>query len=93
MAVLPVAEARARLSEIVGEAERTHERFEITRSGRPAAVLLAADDYEAMQETIAVLSDNELLTAHAVGLSEIAAGDYLDADQMRDRMRRASRPR
>lgn len=91
MTVLPVAEARARLSEIVGTAERTHERFEITRSGRSAAVLLAADDYDAMLETIAVLSDSELLRAHTAGLAEIDVGDYLDADQMRDRMLRAGR--
>lgn len=71
MTTLPLADARARLSEIVSDAETTHERFEITRNGRPAAVLLGADDYEAMRETIAVLSDSELVASVREGLAEL----------------------
>ncbi|WP_230990132.1 MULTISPECIES: hypothetical protein [Rhodococcus] len=32
-----------------------------------AAVLLGADDYDALRETIAVLSDTDLLAAHLAG--------------------------
>jgi antitoxin YefM len=79
MTTLPVAEARAQLSRLVAEAARTHERFEITRSGRRVAVLLGADDYDALRETIAVLADVELLRAHAEGVTALAAGDSTDA--------------
>ncbi len=79
MSTLPVAEARAQLSRLVDEAERTHERFEITRNGHRVAVLIGADDYDAMQESIAVLSDSTLLAAHLRGSAEIEAGDVLDA--------------
>ena len=48
MTRVPLADARARLSEIVSAAQATHERYEIARNGRPAAVLLGVDDYEAM---------------------------------------------
>lgn len=91
MPTLPVAEARAQLSRLIDEATTTHERFEITRNGRRAAVLLSADDYDMVQETIAVLSDPELLAAHEKGRAAIDGGDFLDADQLAHAMREAGR--
>lgn len=82
MKTLPVADARAQLSRLVDEAERTHERFEITRNGRRAAVLLGADDYDALRETIAVLADESLLADHISGMAEVRAGTVLDADSL-----------
>jgi len=79
------------LSKLIDEATTTHERFEITRNGRRAAVLLSADDYDTLQETITVLSDPALLTSHREGQSAIEAGDYLDADQLAHAMREAGR--
>lgn len=82
MTTLPVADARAQLSRLVDEAERTHERFEITRNGHRAAVLLGADDYDALRETIAVLADESLLADHITGMAEVQGGDVLDADSL-----------
>jgi antitoxin YefM len=91
MTTLPLADARARLSELVADAQATHERFEITRNGRPAAVLVAADDYEAMKETIAVLADAELMRAVQEGLAQLHTGDVLDEDELADYLRRSGR--
>ena len=91
MTTLPVADARSQLSRLIDQAASTHERFEITRNGHRTAVLLSADDYDAMQETIAVLSDTTLLAAHRDGEAAIASGDYLDADQLAHAMRDAGR--
>jgi antitoxin YefM len=91
MTTLPLADARARLSELVADAQATHERFEITRNGRPAAVLVAADDYEAMKETIAVLADAELMRAIQEGLAQLHTGNVLDEDELADYLRRSGR--
>ena len=56
--------------------------MEITKNGQRAAVLLGANDYDSMMETIVVLSDSDLLAAHLRGLEEIEAGDVLDADAL-----------
>ena len=87
MRTLPVAEARAQLSRLVDVAERTHERFEITRDGHRAAILLGADDSDALRETIAVLSDTDLLAAHLAGRAEVAGGDVVDAQELARLMR------
>ena len=64
---------------------------DVTRNGRRAALLLSADDYDTLQETIAVLSDAELLAAHREGQVAIDADDYLDANQLAQAMREAGR--
>ncbi len=86
-----MADARSQLSKLIDEATATHQRFEITRNGRRAAVLLSTDDYDTLQDTIAVLSDPKMLSAHHEGQAAIEAGDYLDADQLVHAMRRAGR--
>lgn len=91
MPTLSVADARAQLSRLIDATTTTHERFEITRNGHRAAVLMSADDYDILQDTIAVLSDAELLMAHHQGRAAIDAGDYLDADQLTHSMREAGR--
>lgn len=91
MTTLPVATARAQLSHLIDEAEATHQRFEITRNGRRAAVLLSSDDYDTLQETISVLSDAALLSAHREGITAIESGDHLDGDQLTQAMRSAGR--
>ena len=91
MTTLPLADARAQLSRLVDEATRTHDRVEITRNGRRAVVLLAADDYDSLRDMIEVLADAELLTAHREGLAALAAGDDVDAERLADAMREAGR--
>lgn len=88
---LPVADARANLSKLIDEASATHERFEITRNGRRAAVLIGADDYDSMRETIAVLSDSVLLRFHEEGRKALLNGEVLDADQLAEAMNDAGR--
>ncbi|KUI47457.1 prevent-host-death protein [Mycobacterium sp. GA-1199] len=61
MTTLPLAEVRANLSKLVDEAVRTHRRIEVTRQGRRAAVILSADDYDSIMETLAILSDTDLM--------------------------------
>lgn len=91
MSTMPLADARSQLSRLIDEATKTHERYEITRNGRRAAVLLSADDYDTLQETIEVLSDPALLTAHHEGRAAIQTENYLDADQLAHALREAGR--
>jgi prevent-host-death family protein len=41
---LPLAEVKAKLSEMVDRVEPTHDRITLTRNGRPAAVLISPDE-------------------------------------------------
>jgi prevent-host-death family protein len=82
MTTIPLAEARAQLSQLIDEVVRTHERVEITRNGRRAAVLLSADDYDSLLETLDVLGDTELMAAIREGEEELARGEVSTSDEV-----------
>ncbi len=69
MATTSLADAKARLSEIIKSAETTHERTVVTKNGRPVAAIVSIEDLEALEETLEILSDAtlmaELRLAHA----------------------------
>ena len=56
---VPFTQARAGLSDLLDEVERSHEHVEITRNGRSAAVLMSPEEYEVIQETLEILGDPE----------------------------------
>jgi antitoxin YefM len=91
MTTLSLAEARANLSKLVESAVTTHERFEVTRNGDRAAVLLSADDYDALLETVDILSVPEEVDAIRRGLADIESGDLASADDVRAAMIRRGR--
>lgn len=66
-----------RFSEFVDRVEREHERVVVTRNGRPAAVMLSPDDLDSLEETLALLGDNEAVKALAEAEAAVAAGDVV----------------
>jgi antitoxin YefM len=59
---------------VVDRLEREHGRVVITKHGRPAAVMLSPEDLESLEETLAILSDPELMAELRQADAEVAAG-------------------
>jgi len=74
MTMLPVAEARDQLSRLVNDADTYQERFQISRNGRPAAVLMSQDDYDSLMETLEIMANPEFVADILQGVSEERAG-------------------
>ncbi|MCU1414372.1 MAG: prevent-host-death protein [Microbacteriaceae bacterium] len=91
MMTISVAEARAQFSRIIDSASSTHERFEVTRNGNRAAVLLGADDFDALMETVEILGDSILVAQISVGLGELDRGETESAETVSEAMIRAGR--
>lgn len=91
MSTLPLAEVRANLSKLVDEAVRTHERIEVTKQGRRAAVILSADDFDSIMETLAILSDQQLMREVRAAEAEAEGGKLYTLDQVTEEMRAAGR--
>lgn len=83
MDAIPLGEAKNRLSALVERAETTHDIITITRHGRPAAVLMSADDLESLHETIYWLSRPGTSEAAAEADGEYAAGTTTSLDDLR----------
>lgn len=87
-----LADAKAHLSELVSRVDRQHDRVTVTVHGRPSAVLLSPDDLEALEETIAVLSDDAAMQQLAASDAELARGEGESEQNLADAMRRRVRP-
>jgi prevent-host-death family protein len=87
MTTLPLAEVRANLSKLVDEAQRTHERVEVTKNGRRAAVLMSADDYDSLMETLDILGDAETMAAIRESDADIAAGRLYSSAEVEAELR------
>jgi len=74
MKTLSLSEAKAKLSGLVDAVERRDEEVVITRNGRPAAVLISADEYESWKETQAIQSDKDLMAQIRKSLRQLKAG-------------------
>jgi prevent-host-death family protein len=72
---LPFSEVKAHLSEVADRVEREHDRILVTRNGRPSFVLLSPDDLAALEESLDILQDDELMESLRISRRQAADGD------------------
>jgi antitoxin YefM len=90
---MSLAQVKAHLSEVVGRVGGQHERVTVTVHGRPAAVLIAPEDLDALEETLAILSDHDAMRRLAAADAELADGEgESEADLAAAMQRRGRRP-
>jgi antitoxin YefM len=83
---VPIRTAKDKLSALVDQVEGTHERVTITRNGTPVAVLISPDDLEALEETLDVLSDADLMAQLRQSQDELRRGDTYSETELRELM-------
>jgi antitoxin YefM len=71
---MALKDVKNRLSAVVDQVEREHDRVVITKHGRPAAVVVSLDDLESLEETVEVLSRRALVQQIRESLEESGAG-------------------
>jgi prevent-host-death family protein len=74
MTTLPLSEAKTHLARLLSRVEDVGEQFVITRSGRPAGVLLSVEEYEGLLETLEILADVDLVKSIRRGLDDLEKG-------------------
>lgn len=83
MRSVPVREAKAQLSALIDETATTHEIVQITKHGKPAVVMMAAEDLESLHETIFWLSQPGIREDIAEAKRDIATGSTTGLDELR----------
>jgi antitoxin YefM len=81
--IVPAREFRTKLSELLSDVADRRDHVLVTRNGRPAAALVPIDEYQALEETAEILSDQPTLAAIEAGLAELARGDSVTLDDLR----------
>jgi antitoxin YefM len=66
-------EVRDKLREILDDVVATGDTYTITRHGRPMAVIVSADEYESLIETLNILSDSNAMAAIEEGESDLGS--------------------
>lgn len=79
---IPLSKAKARLSDLVRRVREEHSSFAITHRGKPEGVLLSVEEYEALLETVEILSDRELMARLGRGLKDEKAGRLYSHDEV-----------
>ena len=82
---LPLANVKAKFSEMVDRVEHTHDRIIVTRNGRPAAVLISPEELASLEDTLELLSDPEAMQQLDESRRAYAAGDFVTGDDLRRR--------
>jgi antitoxin YefM len=84
--VVPFTAARAGLSELLDDVETRHEHVVITRKGRPAAVIVSTEEWEALEETLEILQDEATLAALGESEEDVKAGRVFSLDEVRRKL-------
>jgi antitoxin YefM len=82
-----VSDLQQQLVEWVEKVRQSSDRLIITDKGQAEAVLLSADDFEGLLETLEILSDTELVQRLVEAEAEFASGGGHSLDEVRERLR------
>ena len=94
METIPITEAKARIAELAERVASEHDHFTITRNGRADVMLISVAEYESMQETLDILSDEETLADLRQSEKDFARGNTFSLDEVKaelDERRRGAR--
>lgn len=72
---MALRDVKNRLSEVVDQVEREHDRVVITKHGKPAAVVISVDDLASLEETLEIAGRPRLMEQIRDSLGELAAGE------------------
>jgi antitoxin YefM len=90
---VPVRELRSNLSRLLSDVADRRDHVIVTRNGRPAAVLVPIDEYDALEETAEILSDRATLAAIDGGLAELERDEVAALADLRAELAEQRRPR
>jgi len=82
MSSVTLSDAKTHLTRLLTEVEELGEKVIITRSGRPAGVLVSVDEYEGLLETLEILADTEMAEAVRRGLDEAERGGTVSHEEL-----------
>ena len=79
--ILPVTQVKRELLEIVKEMAEEDFTVAVTKNGAPVSVLMSADRYESLLETIEILADRRIVKALNRSSKEFQAGKVMTHEE------------
>jgi len=80
--ILPVTKVKRKLLEILKAMEEDYDTLTLTRNGEPVGIMMTPERYEALLETIEILSDNTILQSLKASQKDFESGRTYTHDQV-----------
>ncbi|MEK7640924.1 MAG: type II toxin-antitoxin system Phd/YefM family antitoxin [Patescibacteria group bacterium] len=80
---LSISEARKKIFDIAKEVQKPDKHFVLTDKGEPKAVILSAEEYDSLMETMDILSDPNALQKINKAEAEYKKGEYSSWSQVK----------
>ncbi|MBI2335975.1 MAG: type II toxin-antitoxin system Phd/YefM family antitoxin [Deltaproteobacteria bacterium] len=79
---LTVTEAKKHLLELIEDIEKMNERVTLTKNGIPTTIMMSLGDYEALIETLEILSDPNILKSLKKSKRQVTQNKLLGDDEV-----------
>ncbi len=86
MKTMQLSEARNAFSKLPDELDEEQEALTITRRGKPVLAVLSYGAYEALVETLEIVTDEPTMTALSEGICQAEAGETLEWESAKKRL-------
>lgn len=83
---IPITEARHELTSMPDRLSETHETVTVTRRGKPVLAILPWEEYEALVETLEILSDEQLMASLKQGIQDIKHGRVIPWERVKRKL-------
>jgi antitoxin YefM len=84
---LSTVDARRELTKLPEQLEAEPATVAVTRRGKPVLAIMTWDDYQAIQETLEILSDNDSVEQLRRSIEEIKEGKTIPWEEAKARLR------
>ena len=81
--VMTITEGRRELFKIAENVQKPDTHYVVTVEGKPGLVLMSADEYDSIMETMEILSNPETMKNIKKAEKEIARGEYVTWDELK----------
>ena len=89
---ISISEARKNIFDLANEVQKPGIYYTFTEKGRPKAVLLSAEEFDSLKETMEILSDPKIMADIRKAEEEYAKGDYISWAEMKKELSVSRQP-
>lgn len=79
---LSISEAREQLTRLPDELAKSHRAIAVTRRNEPVLAILPWELYDALLETLDIMSDANLMAALREGIQDVAEGRTVSLEEL-----------
>lgn len=80
---ISITEARSELFNIADDVQKPDTQYVLTREGKPAVVLMSADEFDSIMETMEILSDPKIMRDIRQAEKDYREGNYSSWEEVK----------